>query len=78
LPADAGSPGKVTFVHANHLAKGAKCADCHPKLFQMKQGADKLSMDSMGEGKSCGACHNGKKAFGVMDGDKCDTCHKAS
>ena len=75
---DPNSPGPVTFEHAKHLAKGAKCADCHPKLFKMKKGADKLSMDSMGEGKACGACHNGKRAFGVMDGDRCATCHKGS
>ena len=78
FPFDPNSPGKVTFDHATHLARGAKCADCHPKLFVMKKGGDKLSMDSMGEGKQCGACHDGKKAFGVMDGDKCMLCHKAS
>ena len=78
FPADANSPGKVTFAHAKHLAKGAKCADCHPKLFAMKKGGTKLAMDSMGEGKTCGACHDGKKAFGVMDGEKCLTCHKES
>lgn len=78
FPADPNSPGAVTFEHAKHLAKGAKCADCHPKLFKMQKGADKLSMDSMGEGKACGACHNDKRAFGVMDGDRCATCHKGS
>jgi c(7)-type cytochrome triheme protein len=76
FPADPGSPGKVTFEHAKHLGKGAKCADCHPKVFAMKRGGAKLSMDNMGEGKACGACHDGKKAFGVMDGEKCVTCHK--
>lgn len=78
FPSDPNSPGKVTFDHARHLARGLKCIDCHPKLFPMKIGAVKLSMDSMGEGKQCGACHNGKKAFGVMDGDQCMTCHKGS
>jgi len=78
FPSDATSPGKVTFEHAKHIAKGAKCADCHPKLFTMKKGGDKLSMDSMGEGKQCGACHNGERAFGVMDGEKCLSCHKES
>ena len=78
FPPDPGSPGKVTFDHVTHLAKGAKCADCHPKPFAMKQGATKLTMDGMGEGKTCGTCHDGQKAFGVMDGEKCETCHKAS
>ena len=77
FPADPNSPGKVTFDHAKHLAKGAKCAACHPALFAMKKGGTKLTMDSMGEGKTCGTCHNGRKAFGVMDGEKCDSCHKS-
>jgi c(7)-type cytochrome triheme protein len=77
FPSDPNSPGKVTFDHAKHLAKGAKCADCHPALFAMKKGGTKLAMDSMGEGKTCGTCHNGQKAFGVMDGEKCDSCHKS-
>jgi c(7)-type cytochrome triheme protein len=76
FPSDPSSPGKVAFDHARHLAKGGKCADCHPRLFAMKRGAAKLEMDGMGAGKTCGACHNGRKAFGVTDGDTCTTCHK--
>ena len=72
------SPGPVTFSHAFHLGKGFKCADCHPGLFKMQKGGVKLTMDGMAGGKACGACHNGKKAFEVMDGEKCGTCHKAS
>jgi c(7)-type cytochrome triheme protein len=78
FPATAGSPGPVTFVHAQHLSRGATCQSCHPKLFAMKKGADTLSMDAMGQGKQCGACHNGTQAFSVMDGDKCLTCHKGA
>jgi c(7)-type cytochrome triheme protein len=76
--ADPGSPGPVTFEHAKHIARGAKCADCHPKLFTMRKGSTKLTMDLMAEGKACGSCHNGRKAFATMDGDKCLTCHNAS
>jgi c(7)-type cytochrome triheme protein len=72
-----GSPGPVTFAHASHLARGAKCTDCHPGLFKMRKGGVTLTMDAMAAGKVCGACHNGKKAFGAMDGDKCATCHKS-
>jgi c(7)-type cytochrome triheme protein len=72
------SPGPVTFTHASHLARGAKCADCHPGLFKMQKGGITLTMDAMASGKACGACHNGKKAFEVMNGDKCTTCHKPS
>jgi c(7)-type cytochrome triheme protein len=74
---DPNSPGPVTFVHAAHLARGAKCADCHPRLFAMQKGKAKLGMESMGEGQTCGVCHDGQKAFGVMDGDKCTACHKS-
>jgi c(7)-type cytochrome triheme protein len=72
------SPGPVTFTHASHLARGARCADCHPGLFKMQKGGIALTMDAMAHGTACGACHNGKKAFEVMDGDKCATCHKPS
>jgi c(7)-type cytochrome triheme protein len=75
--AGAGSPGPVTFAHAAHLARGATCGDCHPRLFKMHKGGPVPTMDAMAGGKACGACHNGKKAFEVMDGDKCATCHKS-
>ncbi len=77
FPADPNSPGPVTFEHAKHLARGATCADCHPKLFKMQKGGTELSMDAMAEGKACGTCHNGQKAFAAMDGEKCTTCHKS-
>lgn len=78
FPADPGSPGPVTFEHAKHIAQGAQCPDCHPKLFKMQKGSTKFTMDAMAEGKACGACHNGQKAFAAMDGDRCLTCHKGS
>ena len=67
--ASSGMP--VTFSHQNH-AKKAACNDCHPKLFLMKKGSTKLSMDEMYKGNSCGSCHNGKKAFASTD---CTKCH---
>ncbi|PLX91556.1 MAG: cytochrome C, partial [Desulfuromonas sp.] len=33
----------------------------------------KITMDAMGEGESCGACHDGDTAFGVAD--DCSSCH---
>jgi hyperosmotically inducible protein len=74
----ASSMGKVVFdgkVHADH---GSKCADCHskPKLCEMKKGGDKINMAAMNEGKFCGACHDGKKAFGVKDATNCAKCHQ--
>ena len=72
----ASARGKVTFDGKAHASKDLKCADCHtkPKLFQMKKGVDKMTMAAMNEGKFCGACHDGKKAFSVK-GD-CNKCHK--
>lgn len=65
--------GKVIFDGNIHADIGFKCADCHskPKLFEMKKVP--LKMDDMKAGKSCGACHNGEKAFDVSE---CNKCHK--
>jgi c(7)-type cytochrome triheme protein len=62
--------GKVTFSHNLH---GARCNECHPKLFEQKRSATPVSMKAMEGGKSCGACHDGKKAFTVTA--NCTTCH---
>ena len=75
----AGGPmGKVTFEAKVHADKGFKCADCHtsPKLFAMKKGTDKITMAEMNDGKFCGACHDGKKAFSVKATADCGKCHK--
>jgi len=61
----------VNFSHQNH-AKKAACSACHPALFLMKKGSTKLTMDEMYKGNSCGACHNGKKAFAATE---CNRCH---
>ncbi|MBI5190387.1 MAG: cytochrome c3 family protein [Nitrospirae bacterium] len=71
-----GDEGKVVFSHENHTEKkGFKCPDCHPGLFKMKKGGDKLTMADMEAGKNCGACHNGEKAFAVKSPDSCPKCH---
>jgi c(7)-type cytochrome triheme protein len=66
--------GTVTFSGQVHADKGFKCGDCHTKIFQMKK--TKLTMEAMREGKECGACHNGTKAFSVKDAANCGKCHK--
>jgi len=73
-----GSAGKVVFDGKTHADKGAKCADCHQSgIFKMKKGtSDKATMKDMEAGKSCGACHNGTKAFGVKEQSTCAKCHK--
>jgi c(7)-type cytochrome triheme protein len=72
--------GKVTFDGKVHADKGLKCADCHtkPKLFEMKKGAGKMTMAAMNEGKFCGACHDGKKAFSVKAPADCAKCHQTA
>src|SRR5574340_697639 len=66
--------GKVLFSHRGHLKqKGLKdnCKSCHKTIYDLRKKAV-YTMADMEKGKSCGACHNGKKAFGVAD---CAKCH---
>lgn len=70
-----GADGKVIFDGKAHADKGQKCSDCHPKLFQMKKGGPKITKAEHVEGKFCGACHDGKKAFDQGDAN-CGKCHK--
>lgn len=67
---DEKTTGKVVFDGTTHAK--ITCKECHPALFKMKKGG-KLSKADMKAGKSCGACHNGKKAFGLTE---CAKCHK--
>ena len=67
--------GNVSFSHYQHLdILGKDCVLCHNKLFHVDPKKNPaVSMDEMAEGKSCGTCHNGDKAFTVED--NCDSCH---
>jgi c(7)-type cytochrome triheme protein len=49
------------------------CGECHPGLFKAQSGANRATMKDMEYGKSCGACHDGVKAFGVAA--DCKPCH---
>lgn len=62
--------GPVRFGHRAHAAAN-RCDTCHPRLFPTDR-RTRTTMAQMKAGKSCGACHNGKKAFSI---DKCETCH---
>jgi len=62
--------GPVLFSHTGHL-RDMQCNSCHNRLFKTG-GSGKFSMAEMEKGKSCGACHNGKKTFAVSD---CVKCH---
>jgi len=69
------SAGKVIFDGKAHADTGAKCTECHTKIFQMKKGAQ-ITMADMNAGKNCGVCHNGEKAFKSGDPANCAKCHK--
>ena len=64
--------GPLTFNHAAHLAKIKDCATCHSSLYKMGAPKKVVTMAEMDKGASCGACHNGKKAFKT---DQCSRCH---
>jgi len=68
--------GNVQFSHKAHLDMSFTCKDCHDSIFKPGKGNPKTSMTKMEEGKSCGACHDGKKAFTVKS--DCATCHKGA
>lgn len=62
--------GPVTFSHKRHLG-AYKCSVCHPKIYDLAV-SKPVTMAQMEKGKSCGACHNGKTAFGTAE---CLKCH---
>jgi c(7)-type cytochrome triheme protein len=67
--------GKVVFSHKSHMAKKSRtssnlsCKTCHESS---KLNNRHYTMAEMEKGKSCGACHNGTKAFALA---KCTRCH---
>ncbi|WP_191965662.1 c(7)-type cytochrome triheme domain-containing protein [Oryzomonas sagensis] len=67
------SAGEAVFSHEFHI-QAFKCAECHTKIFPYKAVTGKATMADMANGKSCGACHDGKEAF-ASSGD-CEKCHK--
>ena len=69
--------GSVTFRHENHgTQQKLKCTDCNTKIFKMKKGDSKMTQAAFGEGKYCGACHDGKKTFSATAKADCGKCHK--
>ena len=69
--------GPVEFSHYNHLeALGKNCPTCHNAIFDVvREKNPRVTMAEMAKDKSCGACHNGTKAFAVSDSKNCSTCH---
>ena len=68
------SAGNVVFRHETHAARqNLKCSECHYKLFSTVAQHNAMTMADMRNGKSCGACHNGVRAFDVQA--NCNRCH---
>jgi c(7)-type cytochrome triheme protein len=67
--------GKVIFSHRDHINKkdmSKNCRACHDAIFDLKN-KKHYSMAEMQKGRSCGACHDGKKGFSLAD---CVRCHQ--
>jgi c(7)-type cytochrome triheme protein len=64
----------VAFHHDTHVKK-ATCRNCHPSLFNPKEGASNIRMADHSQKKYCFACHDqkGAKTFASSD---CSRCHR--
>jgi c(7)-type cytochrome triheme protein len=60
------------FQHWTHRIR-YRCSACHPRPFTMEAGETTITMDGMQRGETCGTCHDGQRAFGVME---CGLCHR--
>lgn len=72
-----GEHGSVKFSHEDHVVDAEmKCTDCHDKLYLDTKNHKKVTCrKEMVKKKSCGACHDGKKA--ELDLTKsCVECHE--
>ena len=68
----------VQFSHKIHVEqKGLTCDMCHGGTFEMQalnaQEKTDFNMESLYQGKYCGACHNGTMAF--ASSSRCASCH---
>ncbi len=62
----------VIFPHWFHRIR-FRCKVCHFELgFEMRAGANDVTMDDITAGRFCGMCHNGQIAWAA---DRCDLCH---
>lgn len=62
----------VIFPHWFHRMR-FRCKVCHHELgFEMRAGANDVTMADIIEGRYCGMCHNGEVAWSV---ENCDLCH---
>jgi len=65
---------KAVFRHKASPMKKLDCTECHDKLYTDIKHHEKRDMEQIESGDSCGACHNGKRAFSVTG--NCNRCHR--
>jgi c(7)-type cytochrome triheme protein len=64
----------VYFSHWSHRSRYT-CRVCHWELdFAFKSGQTEITEEDNRNGLYCGACHDGKTAFGHVEGN-CEKCH---
>ena len=62
----------VIFPHWFHRIR-FRCKVCHSEFgFEMRVGANEITMGKIIDGQYCGLCHNDEVAWGV---DNCNLCH---
>jgi len=68
------SPGLCVFSHARHVDNNnPNCNTCHSGLFRMLPTSPDITPDK--KMRNCGQCHDGVKAVGILQKDRCDSCH---
>ena len=68
-------PDPALFSHWKHGR--FYCYTCHPSVFPQRRLG--FTHEDMDEGRFCGTCHDGKRAFSPDDDDvECESCHRAS
>jgi c(7)-type cytochrome triheme protein len=64
----------VSFSHATHRVRYT-CRVCHLELdFAFERNTTEITEEANRRGRYCGACHDGKAAFGHTN-EHCDKCH---
>ena len=62
----------VIFPHWFHRIR-FRCKVCHSEFgFEMRAGANRITMGDIYAGRFCGLCHNGNVAWGL---ENCNLCH---
>jgi c(7)-type cytochrome triheme protein len=76
IPAKGDFVKDVLYPHKMHTY-WLNCENCHPSIFEMGAGANRMSMIEIANGEWCGRCH-GKVAFPLTDCSRCHTEPKAA